>query len=77
MAAKKKTDRRSRFGRFKERVSEASGTTTLSYTRGQRTFRPFVRVTRPANDNRLPVALLLLRTLMVIVLLGLLGFLIV
>lgn len=63
MAAKKQKRGGSRFSRFRERPADTHGSTALNYTRG-RAFGPFVRLAQPANDNRVPAPLLLLRALL-------------
>jgi len=73
MAAKKQVHGGFRLGRFKDRMAEATGTTALSYARGRRSFGPFIRIARPANDNRVPILLLFFRGLVMVTLLGLLA----
>jgi hypothetical protein len=65
MTARKQVQGGSRFGRFKDRMAEAAGTAALSYTRGRRSFGPFVRLARPANDNRAHLFVLVFRGLIV------------
>jgi hypothetical protein len=72
MAAEKKKRSGTRFGRFRERIGETAGTTPLGYGRG-RGFGPFVRLAPPANDNRVPPSLLVLRAVVAIALLGLMA----
>lgn len=60
MAAEKQQKQKgggSRFGRFRNRVAEA---TAGAQVHG-RAFGPFVRLRQPANDNRMPTPLLLVR----------------
>jgi hypothetical protein len=70
MAAEKKRLSGSRFGRLRDRVAEAAGTATLNHGRG-RAFGPFVRLGQPANDNRPPLSLVILRIAVTVALLGL------
>jgi hypothetical protein len=72
MAAEKQTQNHgsSRFGRFCGRLNDAAAATGMN--RG-RAFGPFIRLGQPANDNRIPVPLLLLRTAVLIALLGLMA----
>jgi hypothetical protein len=72
MAAEKQTQNHggSRFGRFRGRLNDAAAATAVN--RG-RAFGPFIRLAQPANDNRVPVPLLVLRTVVLIALLGLMA----
>ena len=65
---------RSALDRLKDRMAEAAAAGTASYgPLGKRAFRPMVRLGRPANDNRVPVPVLIYRVLIVGVVLALLA----
>lgn len=68
MAAEKQTRKHggSRFGRLRGRLNDAATTATNR----SHAFGPFVRISQPANDNRVPVSLLILRTVVAIAVLG-------
>jgi hypothetical protein len=72
MAAEKQTQKHagSRFGRLRGRFADAAATAAMN--RG-RAFGPFIRLGQPANDNQVPVPLLVLRTAVLIALLGLMA----
>lgn len=66
MVAKNQNTRRSALDRLKDRMAEAANAGTASYgPLGKRTFRPTIRLSRPANDNRLPTPILIYRALVV------------
>jgi hypothetical protein len=65
MAANDRNIGRSPLARLKARVAEAASAGTMSYSHGRRTFRPTIRMAVPANDNKLPVPVLIYRTLAV------------
>jgi hypothetical protein len=64
MAAEKQTQGSRHFGRFRDRTPHGPGSAATTSAR-------FVRVGQPANDNRIPSSLLILRTAMLAALVGL------
>lgn len=74
MVANNQNTKRSALDRLKDRMAEAANAGTASYgPLGKRAVGATVRLGRPANDNRLPVPILIYRVLVIGVILALLA----